>query len=66
MTGHTLAGHDGCLRAMAVESDKHLIFDATPHAGLRLRERECDFWEPFIFGPRPASCRRPNPDREID
>ena len=30
-------------------SDKYFIFDATPHAGLRLRERECDFWEPFNF-----------------
>ena len=38
--------------------DKYLVLDATPHEGLRLRERECDFWEPFYFrsttGTQPA------------
>jgi para-nitrobenzyl esterase len=30
-------------------SDKYFVLDATPTAGLRLHERECDFWEPFHF-----------------
>jgi len=30
-------------------ADKHLVLEAIPHEGLRLRERECDFWEPYYL-----------------
>ncbi len=40
-------------------SDKYLVLDTTPHESLRLRERQCDFWEPYDLrsttGTRPAS-----------
>jgi para-nitrobenzyl esterase len=40
-------------------SDKYLVLDGTPHEDLRLRERGCDFWEPYdlrsITGTRAAS-----------
>ena len=30
-------------------ADKYLVLQAVPHEGLRLRERECDFWEPYYL-----------------
>jgi para-nitrobenzyl esterase len=40
-------------------SDKYLVLDANPHEALRLRERECDFWEPWYLrsttGMQPAA-----------
>jgi hypothetical protein len=29
--------------------DKQLVFDVPIHEGLRLREAQCDFWEPYFF-----------------
>ena len=29
--------------------DKHLLFDVSIHEGPRLREAQCDFWEPYFF-----------------
>jgi para-nitrobenzyl esterase len=29
--------------------DKHLVLDVPIHEGLRLREAQCDFWEPYFF-----------------
>jgi para-nitrobenzyl esterase len=29
--------------------DKHLVFDVPIHEGQRLREAQCDFWEPYFF-----------------
>ena len=29
--------------------DKHLVFDVAIHDGQRLREAQCDFWQPYFF-----------------
>ena len=29
--------------------DKHLVLDLVTHEGERLREAQCDFWEPYFF-----------------
>jgi carboxylesterase type B len=29
--------------------DKQLVFDVPIHEGQRLREAQCDFWEPYFF-----------------
>ena len=30
-------------------SDKYIVFDAAVHTAKRLRNRECDFWEPYFL-----------------
>jgi para-nitrobenzyl esterase len=30
-------------------SDKHIVFDLPIRAGQRLRDRQCDFWEPYFL-----------------
>jgi hypothetical protein len=43
-------------------ADKHLIFDGQIREAKRLREAQCDFWEPYFFqvgvtGAVPAAVR---------